>query len=353
MKTTAAMITEPGEPLTIDEVEVPDPKSDQVIVKLFSTGVCLSQIHQIELTKAEECPQGLGHEATGVVTHVGRGVTHVKEGDHAIVTWVPRAGYRGRDYIDDISPLGVTYQDKPVHGPVYTWAADALSDEQLVIPIPKEDASLESCIVGCAVLTGAGAVLHTAKVRPEDSVCVIGAGGVGLSAIKMASLLEAYPVIVVDIADQKLEFAKQWGATHTVNATKEDPIEAVRELTGGGVDYAFDAIGKRVTHEQILPMTRSGGPGANNVGGMAVLIGWPQPEMTLDASHFVYHQRQYRGSHGSSLPERDFPMYLRWHREGKFPLDKLVTRQYRLEEANEAVADLAAGRIEGRSIIVF
>ena len=353
MKTRAAIITEPGQPLTIDEIEVPDPKPNQVIVKMASTGVCLSQVHQIQLVTAEQVPQFLGHEGTGVVSHVGRDVTHVKEGDSAIVTWVPRAGYPGRDFIDGISPLGATYREEPIQGPVYTFGEDALSDEQLVIPIPEEDATVESCIVGCAVLTGAGAVLHTAKVRPEDSVCVIGAGGVGLSAIKMASLLHAYPLIAVDIADDKLEFAKEWGATHTVNASNVDPVEAVWEITGKGVDFSFDAIGKRVTHEQILPMTRSGGPGADNVGGMAVLIGWPQPEMTLDAQHFVYHQRQYRGSHGSSIPERDFPMYLRMHRDGLFPLDKLVTKQYSLDETNEAIDDLTNGRITGRSVIVF
>ena len=353
MKTIAALVTEPGKPLTIDEIELPDPKPNQVIVKMSSTGVCLSQVHEIASATPDQCPHFLGHEGTGVVSHVGRDVTHVKEGDSAIVTWVPRSGFPGRGYIDGISPLGATYREELIQGPVYTYGEDSLADEQLVIPISSEDASLESCIVGCAVLTGAGAVLHTAKVRPADSVCIIGAGGIGLSAIKMASLLQAYPVIAVDIVDEKLEFAKQWGATHTVNASAVDPIEAVWEITEKGVDFSFDAIGKREVHEQLLPMTRSGGPGADNVGGMAVLIGWPQKEMTLNAEHFVFNQRQYRGSHGSSIPERDFPMFLRLHREGLFPLDKLVTRQYTLDQTNEAIDDLANGRIAGRSIIVF
>ena len=353
MKTKAAIVTGPGEPLAIDDLEVPDPKPDQVIVKLISTGVCLSQIHQIARATPEGCPLVLGHEATGVVTHVGRDVSRMKEGDHAIVTWVPRTPVQGRTFTDGLSPLGVTYREELAQGSVYTWAEDALCNQEMVIPIPREDASLESCIVGCAVLTGGGAVLHTAKVRPGESVAVIGAGGVGLSAIKMASILEAYPVIAVDIAEDKLRFATEWGATHTVNASEVDPVEAIRELTGGGADFVFDAIGKRETHEQILPATRGGGPGANNIGGMAVLIGMPQWEMTVDARHFVYHQRQFRGSHGSSFPETDFPMYLRWHREGKFPLDKLVTKQYNLDEANQAVDDLESGRIAGRAIIAF
>ena len=123
------------------------------------------------------------------------------------------------------------------------------------------------------MLTGAGAVLNTARVRPADSVAVYGVGGVGLSAIQMAAILEAYPIIAVDLRDDKLEFAKQFGATHGVNASREDAVEAIQELTGGGVDFAFDAIGLRVTNEQILPSTRGGGPGADNHGGMAVLIG--------------------------------------------------------------------------------
>ena len=355
MKTRAAIVTAPEQPVIIDELGVPDPKPHQVIVKLFSTGVCRSNVHDATGANPVPYPALLGHEGVGVVTHVGRDVTHLKEGDHAIVTWIPRPGFTGplSDFWDSLGPVGVTYRGQIVSSPWYTWAEDALAPGEIVIPIPKEDASLESCIVGCAVLTGGGAVLHTAKVRPEDSVAVIGAGGVGLSAIKMASMLQAYPVIAVDVTDEKLEFAREWGATHTVNASEVDPVEAIREITGGGADFVFEAIGKRETQEQILPATRSGGTGANNVGGTAVLIGAPAPEITLDPSHFVVHQRQYRGSPGASVPEKDFPMYLRWNREGKWPLDKQVTRQYKLDDANQAVEDLAAGRIAGRAIIVL
>ena len=210
-----------------------------------------------------------------------------------------------------------------------------------------------SSIVGCAVLTGAGAVLNTARVRPADSVAVFGAGGVGLSAIQMAAILEAYPIIAVDIADDKLEFAREFGATHLVNASETDPVEAVIELSGGGVDYAFDAIGLRVTTEQILPSTRGGGPGADNHGGMAVLIGMPGKEMTVDPGHFMFHQRQYRGSLGATYPDRDFPMFLRWHQEGKFPLERMVTRRYGLDDINEACDDLESGQILGRAIIEY
>ena len=353
MKSRAAILTAPGEPLLIDEIDVPDPGPHQVVVKQTATGICASQIHESVKTPEEKCPCVLGHEGVGVVTHVGKNVTHLEEGDFAITTWVPRASYPGRDFVDGLPPIGTTFRGEPIWGAIGTFTEHCLASDQLAVRIAPEHASPEASIVGCAVLTGAGAVLHTAGVRAEESVVVVGAGGIGLCALKMASLLQAYPVIAVDLADEKLDFARQWGATHTVNASRDDPVGAVREITSRGADYAFDAVGTVPTHESILEMVRGGGPGARNIGGMAVLIGWPQTEFTLNAEHFVFHQRQYRGSHGSSLPDKDFPMYLRLASEAKFPLEKLVTRSYALEEINDALADLEEGRIFGRSIIRF
>jgi Zn-dependent alcohol dehydrogenase len=349
MKTKAAIHMAHGQKLVVDELEVPDPSGDQVVVKLFSSGVCHSQLHQMNNTALPR-PMVLGHEGTGVVTHVGRNVTHVKEGDHAIVTWVPRTPTRGRT---PPSPTGITYHEQPVNGNVYTWGEDVLTSGEYVVPISKEYPTDISCIVGCAVLTGAGAVMNTAKVRPGDSVAIFGVGGVGLSAVRMAAILEAYPIIAVDLKDDKLEFAREFGATHGVNASKEDPVKAIQEITSGGVDYAFDAIGLRVTNEQILPATRGGGPGADNHGGMAVLIGMPGKEMTLDPGMFMFHQRQFRGSLGATYPDKDFQMFLRWYQEGKFPLDRLVTRRYKLDDINEACDHLESGQILGRAIIEY
>ena len=349
MKTNAVLQIEHGQPLIVDELEVPDPRPDQAIVKLSSTGICHSQLHQMHNADSQR-PIVLGHEGAGVVTHVGRDVTHLKEGDHAIVTWVPRTPIKGRP---TPGPLDVTYHEEPLHGLVYTWGEDVLTSAEYVIPISKEHPTDVSSIVGCAVLTGAGAVKNTARVRPGDSVAVFGVGGVGMSALQMASILEAYPLIAVDLKDDKLEFAKEFGATHVVNASEVDAVEAVVDISGGGVDYAFDAIGVRATTEQILPSVRGGGPGADNHGGMAVLIGIPGDELTLDPRLFMMGQRQYRGSLGATYPETDFPMFLRWHQEGKFPLDKLVTRRYRLDQINEACDALAAGDILGRAIVEF
>ncbi len=350
MKTTAAVQTENGGLLRIAEVALPDPAPDQVTVKLFSSGVCHSQLHQMHNPGLGR-PLLLGHEGTGIVSRVGRDVTHVKPGDDCIVTWVPRTPIRGPV---GRQMTGAMFEGQAAHGHVYTWARDVQTSKELVVPIPAGHPRDLSCIVGCAVLTGAGAVLHTAQVRPGQSVAVFGVGGVGLSAIRAASILEAYPVIAVDLDDEKLAFAKSFGATHTVNASGNvDPVEAIRDLTGGGVDYAFDAIGRQKTIEQILQATRPGGIGADNFGGMAVLVGIPQEKVTIDPALFVYGQRQYRGSLGASFPDRDFAMYLRWHQEGKFPLDRLVTRRYALEQINEACHDLHSGHILGRAILEF
>ena len=349
MKTRAAIQIAPGDRLAVDELELPDPRADQVIVKLFSSGVCHSQLHQMENAGLAR-PLILGHEGAGIVAQVGRDVTHLKEGDHAIVTWVPRTPVRGRPVVP---PSGITYHEEPVHGNVYTWGEDVLISADYVVPIAKDVPTDISCIVGCAVLTGAGAVLNTAKVRPGESVAVYGAGGVGLCAIQMASILEAYPVIAVDLTDEKLQMAHEFGATHMVNACKGDPVEAIQEITNGGVDYACDASGLKITNEQILPSTRSGGPGADNHGGMAVLIGLPGGDITIDSRLFVTHQRQYRGSLGATYPDKDFAMFLRWYQEGKFPLDKLVTRRYTLDDINAACDALKSGEIAGRAIIEY
>ncbi|HUS95137.1 MAG TPA: zinc-binding dehydrogenase [Hyphomicrobiaceae bacterium] len=350
MKTIAAVQTEIGGPLRIEEVELDDPAPDQVTVKLYSSGICHSQLHQMHNPSLGR-PLLLGHEGTGVVSRIGSAVTHVKPGDLCIVTWVPRTPVRGPL---PRTPTGAMFQGAVTHGHVFTWARDVQTNKDLVVPIPDDHPRDLSCIVGCAVLTGAGAVIHTAKVRPGESVAVFGVGGVGLSAIRAASILEAYPIIAVDLDERKLAFAKSFGATHTVNASGNvDPVEAIRDLTGGGVDYAFDAIGKQRTSEQILQATRAGGVGADNFGGMAVLVGIPQEKITIDPVLFTHGQRQYRGSLGASFPDRDFAMYLRWHQEGKFPLDRLITRRYALEQIGEACGHLHAGEIMGRAILEF
>jgi Zn-dependent alcohol dehydrogenase len=201
------------------------------------------------------------------------------------------------------------------------------------------------------VLTGAGAVLHTAKVGLGNSVAVFGAGGVGLSAIAAAAIAGADPIIAVDLVDRKLQFAREFGATHTVNATDTDPVKAIWAINPGGVDYAFDAVGAPTTALQILGAVRQGGPRADNQGGTAVLVGIPVSDVSVDLNSILLYQRHYCGSLGATEPDTDFPLFLDWVREDKFPLEKLVTNRYSLDQIEDARIALEEGQILGRAII--
>ena len=350
MKSIAAIQRKHGEDMILDEIDIPDPGAEQVGVKLFSSGICHSQLYEMgNLTNPR--PRVFGHEGTGIVTAIGKNVTHIKEGDHCIITWVPGPYTKGRP---DKTPPGATYKNKLVHCAwSFTWSEYSLVNSEYVVPIPKDEPVDISCIVGCAVLTGAGAVLNTAQLKPSNSIAVFGMGGVGLSAINMAAILGGNPIIAIDLDEKKLEFSKTFGATHLINAKKNDPVQAIHDITHGGVDYAIDAVGIRQTNEQILESTRGGGPGAANIGGTSILIGMPGKEMTLNPELFMQEQRIYRGSLGAAYPETDFPMYLRLYREKKFHLDKLVTHRYKFKDVVQGYKDLDAGEILGRAIIEY
>jgi Zn-dependent alcohol dehydrogenase len=356
-KTPAAIYVEEGKPMVIDDIDLPDPGPTQVSVRHFATGVCHSQLHELHRPNPT-LPLVLGHESTGVVTAVGSDVRHVKEGDHVMVTWVPRHAsptpptpakttYGGRD----------VFYGAPAYTGTFTWSRDTVADEQMVVPLDKDVATDVTSIIGCAVMTGAGAALNAAQVRPGDSVAIIGVGGVGLSIVQGCANLSADPIIVIDLAEEKLEFAKKFGATIGVNASNVDPVAAVREITGGGmaggVDYAFDAIGVGQTMSQILQMARGRRAGERD-GGVAVLVGVPHGETPVLPVQMLFGGKVYRGAPGGcSTPDRDFPLLVRWFKEGKLPLDELVTRRYSLEQINEACDALAAGEIAGRAIVDF
>ncbi len=351
MKTLSAIQLEHKGRLLIDEIDIADPEKNQVQVKLISSGVCHSQLHQMNDPSLER-PFVLGHEATGIVIKVGPDSTYVKEGDHVIVTWVPRSPIQGR-YLPNLT--GVSYMENPVTSRItFTWAETIMCEDEYVVKISEEQASDESCIVGCAVLTGAGAVKNTAKVSEGDVVAVFGVGGVGLCAVAMASILKASTIIAIDLDDSKLDFAKQFGATHIVNAKEKSPIEEIIDISKGGVDFAFDAIGKQITMEQILLATKAGGSGAENHGGMSVLIGIPEvDQISLDPKLFLFNQKTYRGSLGATYPEKDFPYFLDLYNQGKFPLDKMISESFSLTEINDACEKLESGLITGRSIIKY
>jgi len=360
-KGRAAIYVEPNKPLVVDEVEFADPRPDQILVKIFSSGVCHSQLHTMErpARKGKSLPALLGHESTGVVVAKGRDVSHVKEGDHVITTWVDRDSATTDQpmvlhALNDRPQYIAHWKGQAVMHSAATWAEYAVAQERVVLPLPKDLATDVTAIIGCAVMTGAGAILNTLQVRSGQSVVVFGAGGIGLCAISAAAIVDAYPVIAVDISGAKLEFARRFGATHLIDAKQVDAVQGIKDITGAGADFAIDAIGLPLTQEQILRSVRPGFSGLNK-GGTALLIGITPPgaKAVLDTSLFIGNRSFARTSGGDCKPERDFPIFLRWFRDGKLKLDDLITNRYKLEQINEAVDDLEHGRILGRAILTF
>jgi Zn-dependent alcohol dehydrogenase len=357
----AAIYVEPRKPLIVDEIEFADPGPDQVLVKLFSSGICHSQLHTMQrpARKGQSLPVLLGHESTGIVVAKGSEVSHVKEGDHVITTWVDRDNWTTNQpmvlhALNDRTQYKANWRAKEVMHSAATWAEYAVAQERVVVPMPKDTATDVTSIIGCAVMTGAGAIINTLQVRPGQSVAVFGAGGIGLCAISAAAIVDAFPIIAVDIVDEKLAFARRFGATHVFNAKNVDAVQAIKDLTGGGTDFAIDAIGLPQTQEQILRSVRPGFSGLNK-GGAALLIGITPPDAkaTLDTSLFIGNRSFTRTSGGDCKPDRDFPIFLRWFGEGKLKLHELITNRYKLEQINEAVDDLEHGRILGRGILTF
>lgn len=344
------------------DVALPDPSGHQVVVKQYASGICHSQLHTIHNPRAT--PQVLGHESTGEVVAVGPDVTGLAPGDSVMVTWVPKdqesARRRG-------GPLQLELGDGRTATSinVFTWATHTIADEMFVVKVPSGIDAEATCIIGCAVITGAGAVLHTAGVKASDSVAIFGVGGVGLSAVAAAKFVGANPIIAVDLSEEKLDFAKRFGATHGVNASDGDPVEAIRALTTDGqrydilrqplrgVDFAFDCIGHQITMSQIHQATRAGEFGQSR-GGTAVLVGVPQRSLELDTMHLFIGERAYISSLGGSCePAVDFPRFLQWHADGDLDLNALVTQRYAIDDIGQAVDDLEQRRIAGRSILVF
>lgn len=362
MGTSARVVVLPQETSTlrIEELELPDPGPTQVIVKQFSSGVCHSQLHQMH--RPRQSPVILGHEATGVVLKAGSDVSHVNEGDMVLVTWVPR---NAKDSTRNPVRATLAVSDGIAESEnVFTWADHTLVDEQYVVKVDSNIAKDVTSIIGCAVMTGAGAVINTAKVQAGQSVAIFGVGGVGISAVVGAKMAGANPIIAIDLDDTKLAFAKSFGATHVINAKNEDPVAAIHALTKGvgnsifgapvtGADFAFDCIGIKTTMEQIVPAVRSAHFGAND-GGTAVLVGVPTTSVELNAIDMLINEKHFVGSIGGSCsPDRDFPTFLNWEASGDLRLNDMVTARYSIDQINEATQDLEQGKISGRAILEF
>lgn len=361
----AAVLYEYNQPIVVEQVQLDDPGPNEVMVKIAAGGVCRSDWHVMKGDWRFPLPIVLGHEAAGTVAAVGANVTHVQPGDPVILSFSPNCGrctycVTGRTHLcstmlreaPGVLPGGATRLHKDGQ-PLYHMARTASFAEYAVIhhscAIPVgPDVSLElAALVGCAVTTGVGAVLNTARVEAGSTVAVIGCGGVGLNVIQGARLVNASRIIAVDISEEKLTFARKFGATDTIDARETDPVAAIRRLSDGGVDYAFEVLGTgptiRTAYDAIHP------------GGTAVVVGMAAAgeDAAIDALTLARQEKTLKGSfYGSCRPTVDMPLLLSLAQAGKIDLDALITRRYPLEAINEAYAALEHGGV-GRGLIVF
>lgn len=363
MGTQANVVVLPADTATlrVETLTLPDPGAHQVVVKEYASGICHSQLHQMH--RPRQNPVVLGHEATGTVVAVGSEISHVSPGDTVLLTWVPRDA-TGAGRTPDPATLDVADGTARSEN-VFTWADHTICDEQYVVKVSDTVARDVTSIIGCAVMTGAGAVINTAGVQAGQSAAIFGVGGVGLSAVVGAKMAGASPIIAIDLDDEKLSFARAFGATHTINASMVDPVEAIHELTRAehgfdfmrrpvtGADFTFDCIGIKTTMEQIVPACRSGHFGAQQ-GGTAVLVGVPTTSVELNAIDMLVNEKHFIGSIGGSCsPDRDFPTFLKWYENGELDLDAMITARYRIEDINQATDALQQGQIQGRAILEF
>lgn len=364
MKTRAAVLYEANKPLVIETLDLEEPKDGEVLVKIAAAGVCYSDYHVMIGEWTMPLPMVLGHEAAGVVEKVGPGCSRVKAGDHVILNF--RANCGGCDFCTVGKPVlcdGVdtlrwfmfdgstrlSRGDQRVHhfSRTASFSEYAVVPESGAVPVRKDMPLTPASLVGCAVMTGVGAVVNTAKVEPGSSVAVIGCGGVGLNVVQGARLAGAERIIAVDMLDNKLEFARALGATETINASSEDAVAKVQEITKGGVDYAFEAIGNSKCISQCYDMCR--------LGGSAVVVGMAAEteDLTINALSLPRTERSIIGSwYGSARPWVDLPKMADLYLAGKLEIDSMISRTYKLDEINTAYDALANGEV-ARSVIVF
>jgi S-(hydroxymethyl)mycothiol dehydrogenase len=343
---------EKGQPAEIATVLVPDPGPGEALVAVQACGVCHTDLHYREGGIGDDFPYLLGHEAAGVVEAVGEGVTTVAPGDFVILNWRAvcgqcRACRRGRQwycFATHNASQKMTLADGTPLSPAL--GIGAFTDKTLVAAgqctkvdpaAPPEVAGL----LGCGVMAGLGAAVNTAPVTRGDSVAVIGCGGVGGGALLGAQLAGAVTIIAVDIDPRKLEWARQFGATHVIDSREADPVEKIREITGGhGADVVIEAIGLPETYRQAFY--------ARDLAGVVVLVGVPAPEMTLELPLLDVFGRggALKSSwYGDCLPERDFPLLIRLYLQGRLPLDRFVSETITLEQVEDAFARMQRGEV--------
>ena len=348
-----------GRPVSLEPVLVPDPGPGEALVQVQACGVCHTDLHYREGGINDDFPFLLGHEAAGVVEAVGDDVTDVAPGDYVILNWRAvcgqcRACLRGRPWYC-FATYNATQRMTLADGTALSPALGigAFADKTLVAAgqctkVNPDVAPTVAGLLGCGVMAGLGAAMNTGHVGRGDSVAVIGCGGVGNGAIAGALLAGAATIIAVDVDARKLAWAKEFGATHTVNSTETDPVEAIRELTGGfGADVVIDAVGRPETYEQAFY--------ARDLAGTVVLVGVPTPEMRIDLPLLDFFGRggALKSSwYGDCLPSRDFPMLIDLHLQGRLDLDRFVSETIALEDVEKAFARMERGEVL-RSVVVL
>lgn len=333
--------------LDLVEVDLPAPKAHEVLVRMEASGVCQSQL--MWMGRDRDAPVLFGHEGIGRVEEVGSEVRDLIVNDHVLVTWLPRVVDRPVDRCGVSLPNG----DHALSPNVYTWATKALIDEAYVRRLPDDVKDVNACIVGCAVITGAGAVINVGKVKEGDNVVVIGAGGVGLSAVAAASYQRAARIIVVDLVASKLDLARTMGATHVIDASEVDPTERMKEILGGGADYVFDCVAAPATVSQSIAMLRAARPAHNERGGIAVMVGVPKQQVEVNLFDLMSAGTSLTGTLAGSCSQEQIDDFLDWWRKGKLDLNSLVTDSFDFTEIALAADALATGRVVGRAIVVM
>lgn len=362
----AAICREINQPVVVEEIEVESPRRGEVMIKLAACGVCHSDYSVTTGTIPFPPPVVLGHEGAGIVVEVGEGVTGIAVGDAVVSSFVSMCGkcrycQTGRPQLCDQAAKAAytlpdgTVRTKDLQGkPLNVFSGCGVMAEYAtlhtdnVVKIDQDIPLDRAALVSCGVMTGVGAVVNTARVAPGSIAVVFGCGGVGLNAIQGCAIAGATMIVAVDTADAKLEMARQFGATHVLNAkAEENVVKALRKLTGGGADYAFECVGYGEVAAQAYGCLRK--------GGTAVVVGVASQKdnTTVRTASLTFEEKTLTGSYfGSARPREDFPRLLALYRAKRLKLDELITRTYRIEEAPQAFADLASGK-NARGVIVF
>lgn len=342
-KMKAAILVEQNKPLVIDEIQLPDSlRSGQVLVKVHSSGICGSQIGEIDGAKGPDkfLPHLLGHEASGTVVEIGSGVNHVKVGDAVVMHWRKGLGIEG-------APPVYIWQGRQVNaGWITTFNEYAIVAENRVTTIPADSDLEVAALFGCAVTTGFGVVENNAKVRIGESVVVFGAGGVGLNIVQAAALVGAYPVIAVDLFDNRLTLAKEMGATHLINSKTHDAkIELEKIIGSQGLDVFIDNTGQPAIIELGYQITKQ--------QGRVILVGVPRNGKTINIYSLPLHfGKLISGSQGGeAIPNVDIPRYHNLFGVGRIKLRELLTERLALDDINTAIENMRSGKTVGRCLI--